>query len=69
MPSVGLIPFLLIVILCILKTKGSVNALSRAYTISTGSVTFEYGEDTRVSMPSGGLIPFLLPQSHSVKWI
>ena len=62
MPYIGLIPFLLYVKeIVYYKSGGCVNALHRAYPISTPKMTAMWFMFFTVSMPYIGLIPFLRP--------
>ena len=59
MPCIGLIPFLPISILITVWLVKCVNALCRAYSISTHAATAYRNYHVTVSMPCVGLIPFL----------
>ncbi len=59
MPLVGLIPFLLDEPVEFAKLYKGVNALNRAYPISTYQYSLTDAEVEGVSMPLIGLIPFL----------
>ena len=60
MPCVGLIPFLQPILFLSSETAGCVNALCRAYSISTVKPKPDEPVTPPVSMPCVGLIPFLL---------
>ena len=60
MPFNGLTLFLQVLTYKNIKEKNGVNALQRAYSISTGGWTNSLGVQNEVSMPFNGLHPFLL---------